>query len=216
VGLRFDNIIHIFVHHQNNKSFTSPIPSFMNTPSERKLRKIEDEIWKELTFTDKKYEVSNYGRVRSFCYDKSEGRIVKPGNIKGFYNVSLRVEGKKRSYLVHKLTAEYFIPRDNEEQTVVIHLDWNKQNNHTSNLQWVTREESYKRMHQLLQETRRKAGKMVTSSKLKATDVGILKGMLEKGVKQSVIAKLFCISEMQVTRIKRNENWSEVEPMMQV
>jgi hypothetical protein len=188
----------------------------MNTPSERKLRKIEDEIWKELTFTDKKYEVSNYGRVRSFCYDKSDGRIVKPGNIKGFYNVSLRVEGKKRSYLVHKLTAEYFIPRDNEEQSVVIHLDWNKQNNHTSNLQWVTREESYKRMHQLLQETRRKAGKMVTSSKLKATDVGILKGMLEKGVKQSVIAKLFCISEMQVTRIKRNENWSEVEPMMQV
>jgi hypothetical protein len=188
----------------------------MNTAKERKLRKIEDEIWKELTFTDKKYEISNYGRVRSFCYDKADGRIVKPGNIKGFYNVSLRVEGKKRSYLVHKLTAEYFIPRDNDEQSVVIHLDWNKQNNHTSNLQWVTRDESYKRMHQLLQETRRKSGKLVTSSKLKPEDVSVLKGMLEKGVKQSVIARLFCISEMQVTRIKRNENWAEIAPMVQV
>ncbi|MFT3740068.1 MAG: HNH endonuclease [Breznakibacter sp.] len=186
----------------------------MNTRKERKLRRISDEEWRELSFTDKKYEISNYGRVRSFCYDKSEGRIVKPGNIKGFNNVSLRVDGRKRSYLVHKLTAEYFIPRDSEDQSVVIHLDWNKQNNHINNLQWVTREESYKRMHQLLQETRKKAGKVVTSSKLKPEDVRVLKGMLEKGVKQSVIAKLFRISEMQVTRIKRNENWSEVEPLV--
>lgn len=188
----------------------------MKTPKVRKLRKIEDEIWKELTFTDKKYEISNYGRIRSFCYDKSEGRIVKPGNIKGFYNVSLRVNEKKKSFLVHKLTAEYFIPRDNEEQTVVIHVDWNKQNNHIKNLQWTTREESYKRMHQVLQETRRKVGKVVTSSKLKPSDVSVLKGMLEKGVRQSVIARLFCISEMQVTRIKRNVNWSEIEPTVRV
>lgn len=178
----------------------------------RKLRKIEDEIWAEITFTDKKYEVSNYGRVRSYCYDKLNGRIVKPGSIKGFYNVSLRVDGKKRSYLIHKLTAEYFIPRTSDDETVVIHLDWNKQNNHISNLQWVTREESYKRMHQVLQDTRKKTGKMVTSSKLRPEDVSILKGLLEKGVRQKVIAKLFCISEMQVTRIKRNENWSEVVP----
>lgn len=179
---------------------------------DRKLRKIEDEEWKEITFTDKKYEISNYGRIRSFCYDKMKGRIVKPGNIKGFYNVSLRVNGKKRSYLVHKLTAECFLPKDSEEQTVVIHNDWNKQNNHFQNLQWVTRDESYRRMHQVLQDTRKKAGKVVTSSKLRPEDVSVLKGMLEKGVKQSVIARLFCISEMQVTRIKRNENWAEVVP----
>lgn len=178
----------------------------------RKLRKIEDEEWRELTFTDKKYEISNYGRIKSYCYDKLKGRIVKPGNIKGFYNVSLRVKGKKKSYLVHKLTAEYFLPKENDEQTVVIHLDWNKQNNHFSNLQWVTREESYKRMHQVLQDARKKAGKVVTSSKLRPEDVSVLKGLLEKGVKQSVIAKLFCISEMQVTRIKRKENWAEIEP----
>ena len=138
----------------------------------RKLRKIEDEIWAEITFTDKKYEVSNYGRVRSYCYDKLNGRIVKPGSIKGFYNVSLRVDGKKRSYLIHKLTAEYFIPRTSDDETVVIHLDWNKQNNHISNLQWVTREESYKRMHQVLQDTRKKTGKMVTSSKLRPVVMG--------------------------------------------
>ncbi|MBI9060580.1 MAG: HNH endonuclease [Marinilabiliaceae bacterium] len=181
---------------------------------ERKLRKIEDEIWKELIFTDKKYEISNYGRIKSYCYDHENGRIVKLGNIKGFFNVSLRVEGKKKSYLVHKLTAEYFVDKTSDDQDVVIHLDWNKQNNYYLNLQWVTKAESYKRMHKVLQEARKKAGKVVTSSKLTKKDVAVVKGMLEKGVKQNLVAKMFCISEMQVSRIARKENWAEVEPIM--
>lgn len=179
---------------------------------ERKLRKISDEVWKTIPFTDKRYEISNYGRVKSYCYDTFNGRIVKPGSIKGFLNVSLRVEGKKKSYLVHKLTAEMFVPRSSEQETVVIHLDWNKQNNYFKNLQWSTKEASYKRMHAVLQENRKLSGKTVTSSKLKPEDVEVLKSMLQKGVKQNVIAKLFRISEMQVTRIKRNENWANVEP----
>jgi len=182
--------------------------------NERKLRKIEDEQWRELKFTDKKYEISNYGRIKSFCYDKVNGRIVKLGNIKGFYNVSLRVDGQKRSYLVHKLTAEYFVDKTAEDQDVVIHLDWNKQNNFCANLQWETKANSYKRMHKVLQEARKKAGKVVTSSKLSKDDVAAIKGMLEKGVKQNLIAKLFCVSEMQVSRIARKENWAEIEPKM--
>jgi|ADurb_Cas_03_Slu_FD_contig_31_3753315_length_628_multi_9_in_0_out_0_1 hypothetical protein len=178
----------------------------------RNLRKLDDEIWREIPFTDKKYEVSNYGRVKSFCYDPVNGRIVKPGSIKGFYNVSLRVDGKKKSFLVHKLTAEMFIPKSSDDETVVIHLDWNKQNNYVKNLQWVTKEFSYQRMHAVLQENRRTSGRLVTSSKLKPSDVEVLKGMLARGVKQNVVAKLFCISEMQVTRIKRNENWANVTP----
>jgi DNA invertase Pin-like site-specific DNA recombinase len=52
---------------------------------------------------------------------------------------------------------------------------------------------------------------IVRNSKLKPEDVKVLKGMLEKGVKQNVIAKLFSISEMQVTRIKRGENWGKIK-----
>ncbi len=52
---------------------------------------------------------------------------------------------------------------------------------------------------------------IIRNSKLKPDDVKVLKGMLEKGIKQNVIAKLFSISEMQVTRIKRGENWSMIK-----
>ena len=35
--------------------------------------------------------------------------------------------------------------------------------------------------------------------------------MLQKGVPNVKIAKMFCISDMQVTRIKRGENWGHVQ-----
>jgi hypothetical protein len=179
---------------------------------ERKLRKIDDEIWVEIPYTDNRYEISNYGRLKSYCYDQEKGRLIKPGKIRGFNTATLKINGKLTQVFIHKLVAEFFVYHEKEEQTVVIHLDWNKQNNYFINLKWVTRDESYARMHERLKERRKKLGKQVTSSKLKTEDVALLKSMLERGIKQKVIAKLFCISEMQVTRIKRNENWAEVQP----
>lgn len=179
---------------------------------ERKLKKIEDEIWVEIPYTDNRYEISNYGRLKSYCYDPVKGRLIKPGKIRGFNTATLKINGKLTQVFLHKIVAEFFVYRESDNQTVVIHLDWNKQNNYFTNLRWVTREESYERMHDRLKERRKKLGKQVTSSKLKIEDVALLKSMLDRGVKQKIIAKLFCISEMQVTRIKRNENWAEVQP----
>lgn len=184
--------------------------------TERNLRKIEDELWKDITIADKKYEVSNYGRVKSYCYDKVNGKILKPGLTKGFHTVTFNTEGKKKTFLVHKLVAMYFVDKENENQTIVIHLDWNKKNNYFKNLQWVTKDEAYSRIMPRLQEINKIKNKgIIRNSKLKAEDVKVLKGMLEKGVKQNVIAKLFSISEMQVTRIKRGENWAKIKPSVE-
>jgi NUMOD4 motif/HNH endonuclease len=179
---------------------------------QRRLRKLEDEVWKQISFTDFKYEVSNYGRVRSYCQDSDNGKILNPSQIGGFRVVSLKYKNKSKHFLVHKLVAQAFSPKASNDQTVVIHLDWNKGNNHYSNLQWYTKADSYKRMHKRLQEERKKKGKVVTYSKLKLEEVALIKSMLNRGVKQKLIAKMFCISEMQITRIKRGENWNEVLP----
>lgn len=182
-----------------------------NMTTQRRLRKLEDELWKEIPFADFKYEVSSYGRVRSYCQN-AEGKILNPSQIGGFKVVSLKSLSKSKHYLVHKLVAEMFVEKASSDQTVVIHLDWNKANNHYTNLQWSTKAESYKRMHKRLQEERKKKGKVVTYSKLKKEEVALIKSMLERGVKQKLIAKMFCVSEMQITRIKRGENWKEIEP----
>ena len=181
--------------------------------NQKRLRKLEDEIWNKIPHTESKYEISNYGRVRSYCQNVVEGKVLNPSFIGGFKVVSVKYKGQSRHFLVHKLVAEVFIPKSNKKQSVVIHLDWNKTNNHISNLQWTTKSESYKRMHERLQEERKKKGKVVTYSKLKKDEVALIKSMLERGVKQKLIAKMFCVSEMQITRIKRGENWNEIEPL---
>lgn len=175
----------------------------------KKLKKISDEVWQAIPFTDKPYEISNYGRVRSFCISSS-GQILKPTRVGNFLVVSLRVSGKVKRFCVHKLTAEIFVPKETKTQSVVTHKDWNFKNNHFQNLQWLTPKEAYSRMHKRNNAIQRQRGIISNSSKLKPADVVLLKSMLNRGVPQRTVAKLFAISEMQVTRIKRGENWGNV------
>lgn len=48
------------------------------------------------------------------------------------------------------------------------------------------------------------------ASKLKTSDVRIIKHQLRLGVSGSVLAKTFGVSEMQISRIKNGENWTKV------
>ncbi len=48
------------------------------------------------------------------------------------------------------------------------------------------------------------------ASKLKATDVRIIKHQLDLGVSGAVLARNFGVSEMQISRIKHGENWTKV------
>lgn len=186
--------------------------SFVKIQQRRKLRKLEDEEWLPIPESNGRYLVSNYGRIKSFAYNKTDGSILKCPEIKGFKNVQFKINKEVRRAYVHKLVAEIWIPRPSDKHTKVRHLDWNNKNNHVSNLQWATPEES---IHEVAKHTRERfknsnLPKPINHSKLKETDVVLLKTMLERGVSQSQIAKMFCISEMQVTRIKRGENWGHV------
>lgn len=62
---------------------------------------------------------------------------------KGYQSVSLRYEGVQVQKLIHRLVAEYFIPRVNGKNQVN-HIDGNKQNNSVSNLEWVSPKENMK------------------------------------------------------------------------
>jgi hypothetical protein len=184
----------------------------MNT-KERKLRKIEDEVWRVVPDCNGRYQVSNYGRVKSFAYDKKAGKVLKCGIVHGFKIVQLStVKGIRKVYL-HKLVAEMWLPRPSEKHTIVTHLDGNLLNNQISNLEWHTKESLLVRHRAFFKEkyANGKNPKVIRNSKLEESDVMLLKSMLERGVVQAKIAKLFRISEMQVTRIKRGENWGHVQ-----
>lgn len=103
------------------------------------------EIWKDIVGFEGYYQISNYGRLKSFKKIKS-GRILSNVNNLGWYfNVVLRKKGIKtmKSVKIHRLVAEHFIPNPDGKK-YINHKDGNKQNNHVSNLEWCTQAENVK------------------------------------------------------------------------
>ena len=87
----------------------------------------------------------------------SNGTIVsiKDGKVKelsilnrggGYKSVNLSINNKAKSYNIHRLIAETFIP-NNENKPTVNHKDGNKENNSIDNLEWATYSENNKHAH---------------------------------------------------------------------
>ena len=94
-----------------------------------------EEIWKDIKGYEGRYMVSDHGRVKSMNYRKqySGEQILRDKNAKGYAKVDLP---PKKSFLIHRLVASEFIGELNG--LVVNHKDFNKKNNHVSNLEIVT------------------------------------------------------------------------------
>lgn len=105
------------------------------------------EQWKPIQGYEGLYEVSNKGRVKSLGnggknqYSNKEIYKVPIKLSNGYLRVNLCKDGKIKSYLVHRLVANAFIPNpDNLEQ--VNHKDENKHNNNVENLCWCSAKEN--------------------------------------------------------------------------
>lgn len=87
--------------------------------------------------TLKHTKVRSNGRV-----DNRNGRVLKQKiNKYGYGEVTLSSDGKRKTYLAHRLVAAAFIPNPENKQTIN-HKDGNKLNNHANNLEWATQKEN--------------------------------------------------------------------------
>lgn len=92
------------------------------------------------------YDVSNLGNVRSLR--RRRVLIQRTHSKKDAYNiVTLRLQDKKSTHLVHRLVAKAFIPNP-DNKPCVNHIDCHKRNNHVSNLEWVTHSENNEHYYQ--------------------------------------------------------------------
>lgn len=98
---------------------------------------IPDEEWKDIEGYEGDYQISNYGRVKSF--KRKEPLILSPilGRTEDYYFIGLTRDGYKKHYSIDKLVAKAFIANPNN-YLEVNHIDENIKNNHASNLEWVT------------------------------------------------------------------------------
>lgn len=107
------------------------------------------EIWKDIQGYEGLYQISNFGRVKSLFriverpgrsgpFQTVQEKILKIRyDGKGYVQVRLYKNGESSYPKVHRLVAKAFIPNPhNLEQ--VNHIDRVRDNNCSSNLEWVT------------------------------------------------------------------------------
>lgn len=105
------------------------------------------EIWKDILGYEGHYQISNYGRVKSFKWNKE--RILLGGYDKdGYNNVNLSLYNKTKTYTIHRLVAQAFLGLDIKDSEIEIdHIDDNKINNKLENLQLVTGRENVSKIN---------------------------------------------------------------------
>ena len=102
------------------------------------------ERWKEIEGFPN-YEVSDQGRVRN----KTTKHILSPAIDKstGYLKANLQKDGKGNTIAVHRLVAIAFCS-GRKDGLDVNHIDGNKLNNASSNLEWCTRSENEKHAYE--------------------------------------------------------------------
>ena len=103
-----------------------------------------EELWRDIPFCKGRYQVSNFGNVRSLT-SHGKGNLMSLIKDKGGYlRVGLYLDShqrKPKSFTVHRLVAFTFIEnKDGKPQ--INHIDGNKCNNNVSNLEWSTAREN--------------------------------------------------------------------------
>lgn len=161
------------------------------------------ENWRYIPGYDGKYQVSDKGRVRSVrrtitqtrqgsTFDRNiQGRVLRPASsVKNprLYVVLGRGGSGKQ---VHQLVMQAFVgkPKQGEE---VRHLDGNPRNNKLNNLTYGSRSENILDVFRL-----RRAWRILTREQADE-----IKSELRKGIKGSVLARRFGVSQSTVSDIK--------------
>ena len=121
-----------------------------------------EETWKDIPDYEVLYAVSSFGRILSYdrLIDRSasgKGNYVLPGRIlktrsdaDGYTLVDLNAGHDKKTFKVHRLVAEAFIPNP-ENLPHVDHSDGVRANNHLTNLKWSSVKENLLTKHNIKQ-----------------------------------------------------------------
>ena len=158
------------------------------------------ETWKR--FENTNYEVSTFGNVRNLDTNK----ILAPFLNNGYLAVDLFDATSRQRHSVHRMVAIVFI--DNREgKDFVNHIDGDKTNNRTNNLEWVTPSENS--LHAVAIGLS-PIGEEKTLAKLSEADVLEIQTAFENGAKDFTLAERYGVTSGVISSIRLGKTWKHV------
>lgn len=124
------------------------------------------EIWKDIDGYEGRYQISNFGKVKSLIFNKNMKAFGK-----NYLMIALRdKDGEKHFEYIHRLVAENFIDNPNKYR-VVNHKNGNKKDNRAENLEWCTYSHNIKEAFRIGLSFNGKGSKNGRSKKVKQYDL---------------------------------------------
>ena len=99
-------------------------------------QKLTYEIWKNISRSNGRYQVSNYGRIRRVCKNGKTKLLMPYIRHNKWLHVKVNIDGLVKEYAVHRLVAEEFIENEHCHPNTY-HKNDDIYDNHADNLGWV-------------------------------------------------------------------------------
>ena len=165
------------------------------------LEDLGGEEWADVPNYEGLYQVSTFGRVKSF--QRGKEMILKPQlDNHGYLYVGLHKKGFAVRFQVSRLVAGCFVP-NLDSKSEVNHEDGHPLNNHVSNLVWVTHAENIR--HAIFRGLR-PSGSADSRAKLSDDDVCYIRDNPE-GLTGRQLAKLFNVHVMTISGVQLGKHY---------
>jgi hypothetical protein len=174
-----------------------------------------DEQWRDAVGFEGLYLVSSLGRVRRIQprirgrkSDDPSGILRANPQTNGYMRVTLFVEGKQLTRLVHRLIAHAFLGAPAPRQQVN-HKNGDKANNTVANLEWATPRENRLHAFRVLKHQLPK-GEAHANSKLNDQKVREIREHRRRGVPTKLLCKRYGVSESVLVKAATGKTWKHV------
>jgi len=172
------------------------------------------ETWKDIPGYVGLYQASSLGEIRSHPETgQRRGLIHRGGVTTGGYRQVILTKGEQHKHVfVHRLVLIAFIGHPPEGRDICNHINGDRADNRSENLEWCNRSENGQHASKVLGSWDGKLqGEKNPRAKLSAKDVGDIRKLRSLGATYGEIVRFFPIGKTQIARIVKGESWHCLE-----
>jgi hypothetical protein len=169
------------------------------------LTDIISEEWKTIHGYKFIYQISNFGRVKSFAHKKI--KILRQSkNHKGYLMTYLYLtDGNKKSISTHRLVAKHFI--DDMDNLQVNHINGDKNDNTATNLEWTTCKENIQ--HAINIGLRTNWSNLKSTSIFSSEDLVTIREMINNNIGNQEISAIYNCHHSTISKIRTGKHYPQ-------